>query len=277
MKTSKNIEDLFRENAHKLDERPPERIWRRLDERIEESGFRQMKKKPGRRKLLPVIYRMAAVAATVLILISLVTRFLMLPERGGRAFAMAEPFDASRLEDLVSDASESAALIGEVRLLYASYPSYRHPIALRAEKANSAIGLSTENGDLATLSPSAVARGESAETGSTEAKSLHLSLLRQGRRLYIILPELSQPLVLKPEGSPPLNFYPADSRAEGMYLFKDEQEQISLRWFPAADRMEIESSSADVLASLQQQLQPFFVLEGEHLLIRQPLHQDNHD
>ncbi|GEM_PF-3090436 len=258
MKKPKDISDVFRENAHKLDERPPERIWRQLDKRLDESGFRQTKK----RKLLPAIYRISAVAATVIILISLVSRFLSPADHGQGAMALMEDHTASPMyEELVSDATESAAVIREIRLLYASYTPRYHAKAARKSVAVNKLPTAGSNR----------AKGE-----QSVQKSLQLVLQEEGRQLYILLPDPSQPLVLKPEGREPLNFYPTE-KSQGSYFFEDENGQIKVRWLPAQNRMEIQSASTAVFESLKQQLQPFFVLqEDEHLLVRQPLHQ-NHD
>ncbi len=258
MKKPKDISDAFKDNAHKLDERPPERIWQELDKRLEQSGFRQTKK----RKLLPAIYRISAVAATVLILISLVSRFLSPEDHRQGAMALMEERAASPMyEELVSDATESAAVIREIRLLYASYTPRYHAKAARKSVATNKLS---------------TAGSSRAKAGQSAPQSLQLALQKEGRQLYILLPEPSQPLVLKPEGRAALNFYPS-AKSNGSYFFEDEDGQIEVRWLPAKDRLEIQTASTSVFESLKQQLLPFFVIqEDEHLLVRQPLHQ-NHD
>jgi hypothetical protein len=62
MKDRKDIFELFRANQHKLTERPPERSWRKLEERLD----------AHKTKNRSMIYRQLAMAASIVALVAFV-------------------------------------------------------------------------------------------------------------------------------------------------------------------------------------------------------------
>lgn len=103
MKEQKDIFDLFKENQHKLEERPPRRTWQRLERRLD-----VQKKTNG----FPV-YRQLAMVAAMLVFVLVCAVLLLLPKHGEPQLVLNE-VEAVPLEDLVfSDVDEKAMQVVE--------------------------------------------------------------------------------------------------------------------------------------------------------------------
>lgn len=90
MKSSKDLFDIFRDNQHKLNERPGSQTWRRLEKRLDK------RRKPYAHSLI----RVMAMAAAVLLLLGV---FSVLPVFEDRSSADSVAFDTAPAvtEDLI--------------------------------------------------------------------------------------------------------------------------------------------------------------------------------
>ncbi|MEM1322296.1 MAG: hypothetical protein AAGG75_18685 [Bacteroidota bacterium] len=92
MKRQKDIFDLFRDNSHKLEERPSSQAWRKLEQRLEERHRRRR----------PFFFRplsMAAAVAMLVVLVSLIS--LLSPQESNKELAKADRIN--RLPEVIED------------------------------------------------------------------------------------------------------------------------------------------------------------------------------
>ena len=81
MKSQKDIFDLFRENQHKLDERPSADVWDRLEQKLDDT-------KPAKR-IIPRGYRQLIMAASILLLVGMVSFFSIFLQQKKHSFSQA--------------------------------------------------------------------------------------------------------------------------------------------------------------------------------------------
>ncbi len=109
MKSQKNISELFRNSQHRLDERPSERSWERLEQRLDQH-------RRGRR--VPIYRRLYAIAAVIALLIMVSVVSLMLPQyRTNDSAARAIPAVWEELGPY-ADASDDAYKLVELQYKY---------------------------------------------------------------------------------------------------------------------------------------------------------------
>lgn len=99
MKHQKDIFDLFRENQHKLEERPSNRTWQRLERRLD------AQQRTGGRKNLFFQLSMIAALLAFLVIVSVV---VILP-KNAEAIAQNNNFEAIPLADLETEESNVQA------------------------------------------------------------------------------------------------------------------------------------------------------------------------
>ena len=95
MNRQKDIFDLFRDNQHKLDERPPLHTWRHLEQRLHQH----------RRRNRLSLYRSLAMVAAVLVLVIFIALFSSLLHRNeGQLMAAGQtPLELEALETTTQD------------------------------------------------------------------------------------------------------------------------------------------------------------------------------
>ena len=93
MKRQKDIFDLFRDNSHKLEERPSSQAWRKLEQRLEERHRRRR----------PFFFRPISMAAAIAMLVVLVSLISLLSpfENPNKELAMADKIN--RLPEVIED------------------------------------------------------------------------------------------------------------------------------------------------------------------------------
>lgn len=97
MKHQKDISDLFKENEHKLSERPSLKTWRRLENRLDQ---RKQKHRKG-------LYRQLMAAAAVFLLLLVSSAVLMTQKQNAKFVAANSP---TALEDLSNYASNESEM-----------------------------------------------------------------------------------------------------------------------------------------------------------------------
>ncbi|MFK7773082.1 MAG: hypothetical protein AB8F94_13125 [Saprospiraceae bacterium] len=109
MKDKKDISDLIRDNQHKLEERPSERTWDRLESKLDNR----------RSKGHSFLYRQIAMAAAVVALVAVISLITVLSDQQDSQFAkvnespLVENWIVQDLETVYTDASANVRLVVE--------------------------------------------------------------------------------------------------------------------------------------------------------------------
>ncbi len=119
----KDLFDLFRESAHKLEEQPPERVWQKLNRRLNDNKHAHRKKTVNLRKL----FQLAAVAAVGALLVVVAGYLFEHTAREAALHSTAQMSEAhpAYLEDLAANAEESLRKQREIHLLYRRYEALK--------------------------------------------------------------------------------------------------------------------------------------------------------
>ncbi len=109
MKNKKDISNLIRDNQHKLEERPSERTWKRLESKLDNR----------RSKGHTFLYRQIAMAAAVIALVAVISLITVLSDQQSSKFAKADDTTSTEnwliqdLETVYSDASTNIRMVVE--------------------------------------------------------------------------------------------------------------------------------------------------------------------
>ena len=117
MNRQKDIFNLFRENQHKLNERPSQQAWRRLERRLDAHRDRNRVS----------IYRHIAMVAAVVAIVALTSLIVVLVEKSQPGLQAVTDFDVEDLKLPDQDASREALMVVEYTRKYQDRMS--NPIA----------------------------------------------------------------------------------------------------------------------------------------------------